>query len=422
MCVLPDGYSSYKKALKRLLEPAFLIALAVFFALNVFLFYNQAFAGYTGRYFSDTATHYDWACYDGGFLSIPSQARAYPLFHLTLRAFSLFFSTEMSGALAESCYNALSAALIYVIICAALSDRRVRARIFDRERDFTRVVPVLLTFALMTCSMLVVPTSSLFGSQWHAYLGAFTPNPWHNPTYIAARPFAIVSVFLFAKLITLRDADFKPWALAAFSLSTALGTFAKPSLAPVLLPVAGVMTAARLFTKERRRALLLGLSFLPTFALLAWQYSLVYSAGAQSVKDWGGGLSLDPGGVWASFTPCVPLAILLGGAFGIFVACCEIRRFKGLPAYYRVSVYLYLVSLLEALLLRSGGREVASGDFMWGYMYGLFFLFAASALLLLERPRELGGGKRRAAWSLFALHALCGLGYFAWVLAGNNYA
>lgn len=419
--IMPDGFRFDKSIVKRLWEPFFLICLAVFFALNAFLFYNQAFAGVSGRYFADMADHLSWASYTDTFLNIPSQARAYPLFHLTVRAFSVFFDTEMSGALATASYNALSAILVYLVICGTIGGRNFKLKLGSRERDITRALPTLLTFALLTCSMLILPINTVFGGEWHMYLGVFTPNPWHNPTHLAARPFAIACVVLFGRLISLEDGEFKPAPLIAFSLALALATFAKPSFAAVFLPVAGLMLLVKLFGKRRRRALAFGAAFIPTFALLLWQYSQVFDADSLSAQAWGGGLSLDFGWVWSSFCACIPLAIILAGAFGIFVFASRARSFKELPALFRVSVYLYICSILEALVFRAGDRALMSGDFFWGYMYALFFLFLAAILLLLTERGDTLKKNRKAAWALFALHTLCGVGYFAWALTGRFY-
>lgn len=419
---MPEGFNLDKKTFKRLFEPVFLITLAVYFALNAFLVYNQGFAGYTGKYFSDVGEHLSWASYTDSFLNIPSQARTYPLYHLTVRAFSVFFDTEVSGALAEASYNALSAALIYIIICACVNGRTFKARLAGRELDFTRALPTLLTFALLTCSMLILPIKELFGEPWNMYVGVFTPNPWHNPTQPTARPFAIIAYLLFCYLLPMDDKGFKPAPLAAFSLSLALCTFAKPSFATIFLPVAGIMLLIKLFSKMWRRVLVFGAAFIPTFALLLWQYSMVFSKDALSAQAWGGGMAVDFGWAWSLFCQCVPLAVVLAGAFGLFVFASRANRFKELPAYCRVAVYMYLVSLLEALLFTAGDRTMRFSDFFWGYMFALFFLFLASALLLLTERGEALKTNRKIAWGLFGLHTACGLWYFAWVLGGNLYS
>lgn len=53
-------------------------------------------------------------------------------------------------------------------------------------------------FSLLLVSMLYVPTGYRFPGVPFAYVGVFSPNPFHNATYNAARPFAVLSFFLFA--------------------------------------------------------------------------------------------------------------------------------------------------------------------------------------------------------------------------------
>ncbi|MDO4566889.1 MAG: hypothetical protein Q4B42_06110 [Oscillospiraceae bacterium] len=408
-------------ALQKLKNVWFWVFLAVFSALSVFLFYNQAFAPYTGKYFSDMDQHLTWACYLDSFLNIPSQAKTYPLFHLTVRAFSVFFDTEMSGALATASYNALTAVLIYLILCEALNGRKLKRRLLGAERDLSSFVLAALTFVLLICSMIILPVNELFGGEWHAYLGSFTPNPWHNPTNMVSRPFAIVCMYLFSRLAGLSDKYFKAAPLIVFSLSLALCTFAKPSFAMAFLPVAGIMLLIKLFSGQWKRTLIFGLCFIPTFALLIWQYVLVFAGQTESVEIWGGGMSVDFGAEWSRFSSCVPLSILLGGAFGIITLVFSVKGFSRRPDFYKLSVYVYFASLIEALTLRIGNDSLRNGDIMWGYMFGLFFLFLASAALLLKEGEGFKKWQRLACWSFLALHTVCGIWYFAWVLAGNFY-
>ncbi|MEG0751905.1 MAG: hypothetical protein RR998_02220 [Oscillospiraceae bacterium] len=407
-----------KTSAKRLLAWQFGLCLCVYFAANLFLFYKQATVAFYGAYFSDLPEHLGWACYTDSFLNIPSQARVYPLFHLLVRLFSVVFDTEWSGAIPLALCNCASAVLLYYYICRMVKNSEYSVTVFGKKLNLTHAIPGLLTFSLLLASMLILPIKNLAGGEWHAYLGVFTPNPWHNPTYIVARPFAIICFFEFSELFDLHDESFTFPRLALFSSSLLLATFAKPSFAIVFLPVAGIMMLVKLFSKSWRRILLFGIAYIPTFALLAWQYLLIY---VQDTKLSGeGGLEFTLGGGWEIFSPCIPLSIVLAGAFGLVVLAFNIKHFRTAPTVYQLGVYIYLCSLAEVYFLYENNYRKAHADLFWGYMYGLFFLLLASVSLLLKQRGE-HPKFERASWIVFALHILCGIGYFAWLLTGRFY-
>lgn len=388
----------------------FWVCLAVFFCVNLFLFYNQATGGFRGAYTADVQAHIEWASEGGSVFDMPSQARSYPLYHILVNALSLFFNTYLAGSLPIAAANTLSAALLYWYICGYAAKSPIGAR-------KTLSASTALAFSLLIVSMLIIPLKTLGGGAWHVYHGVYSPNPWHNPTYIIARPFAIITFFEFCALLCEGD-GFSKRRLVAFAAACALCNFAKPSFSLVFLPAAGIMLAAEFFAGRRAHALAAAAAFIPTLALLAWQYREVYVL--EAAETGGGGLALAPFSVWSAFSPCVPLSIVLAGAFGLVCAAGFSRRIKETPVCFRAALLIYLFGLLEAALLGENNYRSADGDLFWGYMYGLFFLFAASALTLLSAR-----GKRpvfeRCAWGVYALHALCGAGYLAWLLTGGLY-
>lgn len=84
------------------------------------------------------------------------------------------------------------------------------------------------------------------------YVGVFTGNPWHNPTYIFSRVFALVAFLEFLRLMDKPrlEAGAPLSKLALLGIASALSIWAKPSFMLALGPTFGV---ALLVAKIRRR-------------------------------------------------------------------------------------------------------------------------------------------------------------------------
>ena len=75
------------------------------------------------------------------------------------------------------------------------------------------------------------------------------------------------------------------------------------------------------------------------------------------------------------------------------------------------------------MFLYEKGTRVEHMNFAWGYMYGMFFAYLASLVILLQDTK-----KRRqpvwalaVQWGLFVLHVVCGIDYFGVLFAGGLY-
>ena len=191
-------------------------------------------------------------------------------------------------------------------------------------------------------------------------------------------------------------------------------------------------TLYRLFRSGFRNflpAVQLGLTFIPTFLNLLYQYKGVFvpEDGAE------GGVGFSFGDVWFHVCDNIPLAVCLLVAFPLLVL---VLNFKDLRTntLYRFSWQLFLVSLAETFLLYEKGFRKYDFNFAWGYMYGAFFCHMGSLLLLSQKTRQAlekkdgeEGGKRlqklflTAQWLAFLWHLVCGILYFRNFMAGAMY-
>lgn len=407
----------------RIIDGAvFSVLLAAVSAVTLVLFYRQTM-GAPGHYPSDMKAYIlEMQGLDSGY-SFP-----YPVFFKLSAFIHLFAGAEVSVAIATMLLNSMA------IVITKISFNRILLR-DDRRRWWEGIVISLLAVSLFFISMLYPPRGIYLPGINFNYLGVFSPNPFHNATYMAARPFAILAFLWYVKLLPVYEKGIKRKTrldYILFSVFLLLATMTKPSFTLVMVSTAGLVMLYRLFRSGFRNflpAVQLGLTFIPTFLNLLYQYKGVFvpEDGAE------GGVGFSFGDVWFHVCDNIPLAVCLLVAFPLLVL---VLNFKDLRTntLYRFSWQLFLVSLAETFLLYEKGFRKYDFNFAWGYMYGAFFCHMGSLLLLSQKTRQAlekkdgeEGGKRlqklflAAQWLAFLWHLVCGILYFRNFMAGAMY-
>ena len=391
----------------------FLLPLSAYLAVTLFLFHRQT-VGYGGLYPSDIGPYIaEMLGEDAGF-DFP-----YPILFLTGRLFLPFTAPEHAMALAVTLLSGMTPlALKYYF------DRILRVRETGSARQ--GIFSTLLVFSLLFISMLY-PLTYLGRYQdfqegfLYRYLGVFTPNPYHNATYLAARPFSVPAFFLFADILPFYEKEnkwFHPKYLC-FSLFLLLSTLAKPSFTLVLAGTAGMIMLWRLAVGGFRKIkafFQLGIWFLPTFLVLLYQFGNVFHPGSGADSGVGFGFLT----AWSTVTDNIPMAILRGMAFPMTVLLFSLLQ-KQFPGLLKFSWQFFITALLTLALLYEKGYRLSHVNFAWGYMYGLFFTCTAGLAVLAEntlrrrQPRwQLG-----IQWAVYILHLACGMDYFRILLRGG---
>lgn len=398
----------------RIIDGAFFsVILAAVSAVTLWLFYKQA----TG---SPEAYHSDMKAYilemqglDSGY-SFP-----YPVFFKLAALFHLFVSPELAVAVATMFLNSLS------IVITKLAFNRL-APFAIKESWLGRVFLSVLSVSLFLISMLYTPQGMYLPGIHFRYLGVFTANPFHNATYMAARPFAILAFFWFGKLLPVYEEGVhrekgKIRDYLLFSLFLLAATMTKPSFTIVLVGTAGLIMLFRLVRSGFRNflpTLQMGLCFIPTFVDLLYQFKGVFvpKEGAE------GGIGFCFGEVWAQYCSNLPLAVCLAIGFPLLTLVLNYRELKE-NTLYRFSWQMYLMSFAMAFFLYEKGFRKADFNFSWGYMYGIFFCHMGALLVLL---RSMGKEKKTPLltgiqWLAYSGHLVCGLNYFLTFLRGGMY-
>lgn len=267
------------------------------------------------------------------------------------------------------------------------------------------------------------------------FLGSFSMNPIHNPTYMCMRGFSLVCFGLILDIwgrqkskdykgIFFRvERGLKPYYIY-MTVMLFLSVLAKPTFAEMFIPaVALVMLGewiARIRRKDGSAAEYFGhclrtlLCAVPALLYILVQFLAYFiwggsygSDGSLVVTNW-----LE---VWHMFTQNVGLSVGLGLAFPLFLVLINGGYFIR-SDWGRLALTGYGVGFLEAALLGEGGGKMSHGDFLWPMMSGMLLLYVTALLrlLVLERTEADTKGRRlwlSGAWFLFCIHVMYGLLY-----------
>lgn len=406
---------------------AFAVLVVIVSAVTLWLFYRQcveSIAG-TGLYHSDMKAYIlEMQGLDSGY-SFP-----YPILFKLAAGIHLLTGSLTTGAELAMAFSTMLLNSAAMIALKVMLDRHVGAEL-QKAMPHNTWLPGVLTgsaaVSLFFVSMVYPPAGIYLPGIKYKYLGVFTANPFHNATYMAARPFAILAFFQYADLIPLyeqKDAwkeHGKEYLL--FSISLLLATMTKPSFTIVLVGAAGILMLWRLFRSRFRNfvpTIWLGVCFLPTFADLLYQFRGVFVP--QEGQE--GGIGFTLGHVWMQYCSNLPLAIGLAIGFPILVLLLNYKELRR-DSSYRFSWQIYGMSFLMAFGLYEKGFREMDFNFSWGYMYGIFFAFVGALLVLLRVTVKADTKKKKGLvavqWLAYLWHLVCGLYYFWGFLQGAMY-
>lgn len=206
----------------------------------------------------------------------------------------------------------------------------------------------------------------LSGQYW--YLGTFTGNLYHNPTYTLMRPFTLLCFWLY---LCIRKhpylKDLTPLRWICFTCCLTLATFSKPSFFTILAPIM-LLDLIIDFVKSRGRNIFreiaFGTSVFPALGICLFQSNVLYADHSNGI----------------AFQPFVAFAGVGGTGISIFrsmifpLAVLFLCRTEGTPWWYKFGWGMYLCGALQALCLTEIGPRAGDGNFFWSAHIGIFFL------------------------------------------------
>ena len=406
-------HSRQREAASQLLPFFQVLFLTIVFGVNFYLATEQTLADGTPycRFFSDLPHHLDLARLGLG--SAPVQSHPGLHYATSILHGLTGVSIEYSAVLILSLCATVTALLVYRIMSNSL-----------RKDGYGEVGLIVMTGLTLTLSAIYVP---FFNED--LYLGQGSANIWHNPTMTMMKPLSFAA-FLLALAAFHRATIRKswPWCLAA-GLVLAASVVAKPSFAMVFVPALLIFGLLKRKTHYLVKAALV---IAPSLPLLTVQYLAGFGvaaaqngATASQLTQGGDSVVFDFLGVWSSYTPSVPVSLLLGLAFPLAVLGFRFRAALKNPAL-AMSWLMTLCGGLQFALLAETRRR-AHGNFSWSYSIALSFLFVYSTIEYLKwlRPGQQRSLSENIALTttslLLSLHVVSGLFYTLRIVTGGSY-
>ncbi len=160
---------------------------------------------------------------------------------------------------------------------------------------------------------------------------------------------------------------------------------------------------------------------LPSLAVMILQYIRAFYS---SNKD-AGGVSIAPFRAAGFYTDNVGISLLLVTAFPLFMLLVSLlkREFRVCDGF---ALLIFLSGLAERMLLVEEGSREYHGNFSWGYMLALYYLWFCAIrqyLALWACGRKKSGLDiflQVLASVLLALHVLSGIYYLYYILILHN--
>ncbi|MCM1056263.1 MAG: hypothetical protein NC517_01455 [Firmicutes bacterium] len=250
----------------------------------------------------------------------------------------------------------------------------------------------------------------------YRYVSYQSGNIWHNSTYICMRLAALAVLIYYFKLEEKyrEGITWKEW--CGFALLNFICTGIKPSFLLVFSPIMGLCLLVDLCRRvPLKRILVFGSALLPSGLVVLWQNAVLFG------EETGNGMELRPWYTFSLHANITKLAVVCSVLFCGLVVAATLKKLAADKKYLFITA-MAVLGFLEALCLVESGSRAADGNFLWGYSFCLFVLFAVCAVKWLECE---GKGRQRflriGLGLAYAWHLYCGLYFFANLTAGASY-
>lgn len=385
--------------IKKILKERFWLFLiaGLFSVFTSLLFHRQALE-YLGGYPSDLPAHITQA--------VVQDHYNYSLIFIFMRwAWLLSHKRVFSVAILEGLLIGLT------MICTAI--------VIEKLYHAGKWICIGISFFLLFLTSIYVP----WLSPWY-YRGSIIAQPWHNITYNAMRPAAVLTMLFFSRLFkTYREEkriSAKNWLLTCLLLI--ITTMCKPSFLMAFAPALLVFILIDFFGRRNsfKNEFLLGCVVLPAMIVLPFQAGVLFGGEngfmvAPSIFFFGEGWLV----LFLKFVTALPLPVMV-----------YIHNRHSLSGGAGIAAWGHFFALMEAMFFMEQGPRMTHGNFLWGiYIMGyILFLYACSMFFRnLREAKEAGGmtvGRRAyfaAGFVLMGLHLFCGLRYFTLICQGKHF-
>ena len=397
----------------RIFEPSEKIdILALLLTAGTFiLFFMIGYEGPTDDYTPHTnfALAFDWSKPIKSLVAL-----SHPLWHLVTNLMNkvFFLSPTVSCAVSTGFF----CTLIFVFTRKILI-------YFSGSQKFTFICDIA---AALTMFMQPIYIPQFNREQ---LVGQGSPFVLHNPTNLALQPFAIISEFLFLRILKQRDEapyTSQGYDIARLSLFAFLSSLAKPAFLQVFLPAAFIYLAVELVKthfETFRFCCKLALGLLPSVLHMLLVLLTEFFSGSPESDS---GIAIGFFDVWRATSPFIPLSILLATGYCMLYIILKNKQMTNKREIYIVLLCL-ICGILEFGFIMETGHRKMHGNFSWGYNTALsvMYVFVTGELLhntlskfIDSRPRSPRealtaiGIPEAVAYTVFLVQLAQGIAYF----------
>ncbi len=241
------------------------------------------------------------------------------------------------------------------------------------------------------------------------YMGQGSPTVWHNPTYDAVKPFALIASAVFFCMVRDRRAELAP--CIAFALVTLLCLALKPSFFQVQAPAIFLyLLVDACVNRDWRFVRNVALSFVPAILYMSvplWIMLFSSSGGGE-------GIGFCFFQVYGAFNSNVLVSIVLLLAFPLFATIVLRRDIFSVSSPFLFLFLMLVIGFCEYSFVMENGERMYHGNFAWGYYLAVFLYWAFILPLFIKRSLK---DRSLARWVvvvgcvLVAAHFLSGVLY-----------
>ena len=381
-----------------------LVIISIILSLATALIYAYDFffmVGDKGVSGSDVQTQIGYIVFWHDHGELPAMCQVYPLYYYILRFIHHFISDWRTVTMIVTIGLSFTANLVQIafvrLICREGSD--IFAGLTGTALSFAW--PISLQYGIFggTTSW-EMPLERVFLTS-----GATSPN--HSLTYLCVKPFALIAVYLFIRMLDTEDRRFYGYT-AAFAVTLFMSVLAKPNFYQAFAPAGVIAVFIYLAKKGFRvfpRCLCVAAAYLPATGWVL--YGMTRKLNKYAVMPFEG-IRL--------FGDETPLAIVIPRAivFCIFVTAA-LLVFRQFEAIVGLGWLVYITGTLEFLLLFEPDDPLTL-SMSWGFYIGQYVLFAVTICALPRLANALNGLKRYIVngigYVLLAAHACFGVMIF----------
>ncbi|MBU1288233.1 MAG: hypothetical protein KJ871_10950 [Alphaproteobacteria bacterium] len=274
---------------------------------------------------------------------------------------------------------------------------------------------MLVAYAMAIMVSLAMPVFWLSADP-RPYLGKFSPNVAHNPTYILMAPFMAALWWMFTRRVLSTRPVTAGW-LAAFALLSVATALAKPSFHLAFIATAGIVCVWALVN---RRHGVFGLMFIGAAIALPIGLEMLAMSGVGPVQ-WDQSHFVVAPFVALGKHVKDPVGALISSLLFPLLIVLAVARKPGSSACFWLGWILFGFAMLVAILFGEEGRRMAHANFYWGVYGAVLLLFIEGGALLVRRWEQ--GLSSAIGWvcaAVLAVHAGFGLLYHVRIALGAD--